>query len=203
MTLAGAVAWLDGVAAEAVWRLRSPALTLMMRVVTELGSWWFVSGLIVAVSALIWTRRGLAQGAFVAIPVAGATLLSSVSKAALGRIRPPQESALIALPASKSLPSGHAMASFVVAAVLIYLVRRWDIPPAPKVVATVAAVLYACGVAFSRVYLGVHWASDVIASWVLAGAWLWIVVTVYARQNSRTAEAGMPPDLAERVDSPG
>jgi membrane-associated phospholipid phosphatase len=126
-----------------------------------------------------------------AVLVAGALLsafgVSSLTKALVHRTRPPEAMALIGQPGSFSMPSGHAFLTLVFAGLLVFLAfrvigarrpgdaRRWLRLFIVAIVATAVVVL----VGLSRVYLGVHWASDVLAGWCLGGAWLALVLGVF------------------------
>jgi undecaprenyl-diphosphatase len=70
-----------------------------------------------------------------------------------------------------SFPSGHAMMSAVVFLTLGVLAARFAEKRRVKVLAVVAAVLISLLVGLSRIYLGVHWASDVLAGWCVGAAW--------------------------------
>jgi membrane-associated phospholipid phosphatase len=130
---------------------------------------------------LVWGRRAravLAAGAL--LTAQGA---SDLAKALVHRARPSQAIALIARPGSFSLPSGHAFLTLVFLGLLVFLafralrsggsngaasVGRRSLPFVFAILAATVVVL----VGLSRVYLGVHWASDVLAGWCLGGAWL-------------------------------
>jgi membrane-associated phospholipid phosphatase len=121
---------------------------------------------------LVWGRR--ARAALVAGALLSAQGASDLAKALVHRARPPEAIALVARPGSFSLPSGHAFLTLVFFGLLVFLAfrawrvrRRW----LPSVVAILAATVVVL-VGLSRVYLGVHWASDVLAGWGLGGAWL-------------------------------
>jgi undecaprenyl-diphosphatase len=112
----------------------------------------------------------------VAGAVLSATGVSSLLKALLHRPRPPEMLALIDVPGSYSLPSGHALVMGVFVGLLVLLV--WHQPSTGRRVAAGSSGAIAVAlIGLSRIYLGVHWASDVIGGWCVAGIWLLVLVT--------------------------
>jgi len=155
---------------EAAAGLRSAPLTAVM---TLLSAWW-VKGLLIAgigTAADLRTRpRRLPATPLIAgVALVAASLASGALKDLAGRLRPPLAddalSALVALPADASFPSGHATSAFAAAGVVAALHPRLRAP-----VIGLAAL-----VAVSRVYLGVHYPSD-----VLAGAALGLAIAAVA-----------------------
>lgn len=135
---------------------------------------------------LLRARRLVAAGRTVAI-VAGGTLLSAVFKILIGRARPPLEE-MITLPSrTLSMPSGHTMASLCVGAALIWALVEATPSTRARTVTVAAVMAWMVLVGFSRVYLGVHWPSDVVAAWLLGAAWL-----VAAGSLTRAKHAGAP-----------
>lgn len=161
----------------AIHRSASPPLTTLTRVVTSLGSVWFLTlvGLCVVLGFLKAGRRRAAL--LFAITMAGATLLNVVLKLSFRRTRPAPFFDT-PLPSSYSFPSGHALASFCFYGALAAIVtarirsRRWR-----AVVWTLAALLVV-PIGFSRVYLGVHYPSDVLAGYAAATVWVAVVAVV-------------------------
>src|SRR5579871_2569675 len=141
------VEWLSG--------LHWPVVTPVMKGLTDAGAHGLV-WIAIGVVAAVWLRRPIVLVAVVAA-IEAASLADNVLKSAIGRRRPPladpRVHPLIPLPHDSSMPSGHAMMAFggavVLAAVLPRL--RWPL------------LVLAVGVALSRVYLGVHYPSDVLA----------------------------------------
>lgn len=166
------VAEFDAAIIAAISAMRSPALTAVMRVWTTLGGGVAVTAVVVVVCAVGWRigRRDVAVA--VAVSVAGGMLLSTALKLIVARGRPSAVAALIAPPGTHSFPSGHAMASLCLAAAIGSLVLLSRRSRSTKTSLVGVLALYALGVGFSRVYLGVHWPSDVVASWLLGGVWL-------------------------------
>ncbi len=118
-------------------------------------------------------RRALA---FFALAVGGAQLLNLAAKYLLARVRPLLWVSL-APETTYSFPSGHAMAAAALAAALGFLLwrTRW------RGLAVAAGLLWAGGVGWSRVYLGVHFPSDVLAGWVGSVGWVGGVHLLFTR----------------------
>jgi membrane-associated phospholipid phosphatase len=151
---------------------RTRGLTRVLWAATLAGDPW-VLGLLTALSAallLMWGRRRHAI-VLVGAMVPG-ILLDTLIKDLLHRPRPPALGALIHVPGSGSFPSGHAFASLVffglLALIGVGLTRKFG----RRLVIVGAAGLAAVIVAVSRVYLGVHWMTDILASWALGMMWL-------------------------------
>lgn len=129
-------------------------------------AWGVVPFDIALVFALAWKRR-LRAGLFAAIALGGSALLNIATKQLYARDRPSLWES-IAPESNYSFPSGHAMGSMTLALVLAVLVwrTRWRWP----VVAVMAVFVVMVGL--SRVYLGVHYPSDILAGWAAASAWV-------------------------------
>src|SRR3954451_21437016 len=153
---------------------RTGALTTLAKALSTLGSQaLLMSVVLVVVGALIARRRGALA---LALPVrwGGAILLSTFAKQIVDRPRPPRE-LWLQHAAGRSFPSGHAVQSLSTFVVL-GIVGAAVAGRARRAVILVAGVL-AVGVAWSRVYLGVHWTTDVLAGLLAAAAWTAAVYT--------------------------
>jgi membrane protein DedA with SNARE-associated domain/membrane-associated phospholipid phosphatase len=154
----------------------TPALTTFFLIVTALGSIeaMVLLGVVVA-TFLAWGRRWLFLGSWLAA-VAGSAFLNHVLKGLFERPRPHFEHPLL-VESSFSFPSGHAMESFVVYGMLAYLavlaLRSWE----SRVAVVFEAALLVVLIGFSRIYLGVHYFSDVLAGYAAGGVWLSALVT--------------------------
>jgi len=185
------VAAFDAAVSAAVFALRTPQLTAFMRVITFTGGTIAISVITLCLVAFLWPRRrDLALTALVAI--AGGAALANVLKRSFDRARPAAEMALVALPGSFSFPSGHTMSSLCVAGIASYIAGRSAMRPGAKAATIAGLFLWAFLVAFSRVYLGVHWPSDVLASWFLGVAWLALIIG-YAEASREAPEAARTP----------
>lgn len=172
---------------------RGVVLTPVFKVLTSLAnpaSVWFLAAVIVLVFLL---RRMWAEAVLVVVTVGGGVLLGSLAKHANGRPRPPVANMLIPLPSGYSFPSGHALVAILLYGVLAFLAflavrEAWE---RFAVVATAAVVIVLVGL--SRVYLGVHWPSDVVAAWLLGGAWLVLCCGAYLSWGRWQAKAADGP----------
>ncbi|MDQ2722999.1 MAG: phosphatase PAP2 family protein [Actinomycetota bacterium] len=126
---------------------------------------------VTAVVALIaaW-RRWWALTGKVAVAGLGAAVLVVVGKSAFGRSRPPAATQLGVLQ-SLSYPSGHALGSTVAAILVLALVFAATRAGLWRALAVLLMAVYVVGVGLSRLYLGVHWGSDVLGGWAIGAAW--------------------------------
>ncbi len=161
------LAWLvGGPAAEqdlmsrlADLRAEWPQLTRVAALFTQLGGAAVSLGIAGAAALWLLLRRALAPALLLAITVLGERLLVDGLKEWIGRPRPPLE----LLPNSLAYPSGHSansMTAFLATALIAT-------PPAYRRTAAIAAFVVAIVVGLTRIWLGVHWPSDVIGGWAL------------------------------------
>jgi membrane-associated phospholipid phosphatase len=157
---------------------RSAGLTTLAVAITNLGSTLAMAVLAVLVGAFCWWRGRRADAVLAVVAMGTASLVFTVLKRVLDRARPPTSDRLVAV-GNESLPSGHATMSVVVIGTVVVLVWA-GLGVAARVAAVLAAAAWVGAVGATRVYLGVHWFSDVIAGWLLGAAWLAVCVAVWA-----------------------
>jgi undecaprenyl-diphosphatase len=164
-----------------------PGVVDVLTVISRLGSrmvmFWLVT---IAVVGLLIRRRPRLAGYLVVTGV-GALILDPSLKTLVGRLRPVVDLPVASAPGN-SFPSGHALGSMVVYGALALVFLAAVAPRWRKVFVAVPAVLIVA-IGFTRVALGVHYLSDVLAGWLLGAAWL--SVTAYAFRVWRR-EAGRP-----------
>lgn len=116
--------------------------------------------------AVLAARRRVREAVFATLALGGAALLNVAAKHLFARQRPSLWES-ISPESSYSFPSGHAMGSMTLAWVCVLLAWRtpWRLP------VTVGMVAFSLSVGFSRVYLGVHYPSDILAGWTAASVW--------------------------------
>ncbi|MBS1891844.1 MAG: phosphatase PAP2 family protein [Actinobacteria bacterium] len=153
---------------------RTSALTIIAHTLSALGSWYVITPLAVVGCVLLY-RHGLRRFAVaVALSALGAYALSAFDKLLVSRPRPPVEH--LESVRSSSFPSGHVTsATGFYLALLIALLAATEPRPAIRVAAMAATASLLGGVVFSRVYLGVHYPSDVLAGLILGSCWSMLV----------------------------
>jgi membrane-associated phospholipid phosphatase len=172
----GPVAAFDVAFARALWTTTTPGWQRIFAVVSWLGSRDVlgVATLLVAAALLLRRRTLIAIGWIGA--QAGGGILNMVLKETFERTRPEFADPMLAS-SSWSFPSGHAMGTFIFFGLGSYLllreVRLW---PTAGIIVTIA-VAWCMAMSFSRLYLGVHFASAVAAGLIAGGAWVAVCVS--------------------------
>lgn len=154
----------------ALRQIRTPGLDALMKGVTFLGEPSLLIALTIGIGAILLLQRRRAEGVALPVSALGATGLNYLLKDVFARTRPElwERSVNVNF---YSFPSGHATVSLVIYGLLGYLLathlsRRWR----PWVV--VATVVLILTIGLSRLYLGVHWPTDVIAGYISGLVWL-------------------------------
>jgi undecaprenyl-diphosphatase len=155
--------------------VRTPGETAVFTVATALGSFQSVLVMTVFAVAILWWRRERLLAAAVVATVAAQELLFTLAKDIGGRPRPDAALALVT-ETSPSFPSGHAVRATVVFGIIAYLVFRSLRSVWARTLTVAAYLLAVLLVTMSRVYLGVHYVSDVWGGMLLGAALLAAVV---------------------------
>lgn len=141
---------------------------------------WTMRALLAAVVVAVFVRGGRRMALWAAATSALGTLVQQTIKAALGRERPrwpdPVDSASYA-----AFPSGHALTVTVTFGLLLWLAAARGARPAVRRAVAAAGAVSVLGVGFTRVYLGVHWLSDVVGGWLIGAALVCLSVAAYGR----------------------
>jgi len=140
--------------------------------------------LIVAVTLLV--RRDWRQLAVLAVTCGGGALLNVALKQAFHRTRPSFASEFAVT--SWSFPSGHAMDSLIAYGLLAYWLQRRFPQRRGLILAGAAALIFVIG--YARIYLGVHYLSDVVAGYSAGGVWLAVCITGYRFAERRRIGTG-------------
>ncbi|HQT46968.1 MAG TPA: phosphatase PAP2 family protein, partial [Acidocella sp.] len=166
--------------------LRVPVVDQVMVAITELGNASVIVPVSLAVLAwLVWQRAWRAALYGVAA-VAGASIFTVLLKATLHQARP---GALYQGWSAYSFPSSHAAVSTALFGFLVVLICR-EVGARARVAVTLAAVSLVSAIAFSRLYLGAHWLSDVTAGLAFGTAWTALLGIVYLQHARRNVRAG-------------
>ncbi|MEN3977025.1 phosphatase PAP2 family protein [Emcibacter sp. SYSU 3D8] len=145
-------------------------LASAVRDVTSLGSTTMLTLIVMASAGYLLLDGKRASTVLLLISVIGGSVLSKVMKIAFGRERPDIVPHLMT-ETSLSFPSGHAMNSAILYLTLGALLARAQNGRRQQAYMFGVAALVAVVVGLSRVYLGVHWPTDVLAGWSVGAAW--------------------------------
>lgn len=156
---------------RAVERVHSPQLDVLALEVTSLGSVAVVTLVALVASALLWTSDHRYSVLLLWTAVVGAVVLNLALKAGFDRPRPEIFDWRTPYAGQASFPSGHAMLSMVVYWTLAFLVSRLERPRLLRILTWSAALGLIVLIGASRVYIGVHYPSDVVAGFVAGFAW--------------------------------
>lgn len=165
----------------AIHKYASPALTTVMKGVTWLGSGQVLLPSVLCLLAIFLLRGMGREARLLIVTMAGAGVLDTVLKLSFHRARPAPFFGISPLD-TYSFPSGHALVSFCFYGLLAELIAlrqkrlRW-------LIWTLAGIIVAL-IGFSRIYLGVHYPSDVIAGYIAALFWMGAVRAVAERRKT-------------------
>ena len=157
------------------------------RDVTALGSFTFLFLLVAAVASMLWVLKRRDTAAYLVFAIAGGTAVSTALKVIIGRPRPDMTGVVEVFTAS--FPSGHATMSAVTFLTLGACLAAATENRQLRVVAYVYAVLLTLMVGMSRIYLGVHYPTDVAAGWIIGASWAalsWLGFRVIVRRRTGT-----------------
>ncbi|MFD5256736.1 phosphatase PAP2 family protein [Streptomyces bobili] len=164
------------------WAVADPDVTHAFRILTD---WvWdpLTMRLLCAAVALwlVWRRAAWWTAAWLVTVSAVGTALQQGLKAALGRERPvwtdPVDSAHYA-----AYPSGHALTATVVLGLLLWLLHRHGAGPVLWRTAMSVALVSVVGVGLTRVWLGVHWPTDVVGGWLMGAMLVSLAIAAHVR----------------------
>jgi undecaprenyl-diphosphatase len=153
----------------------NPTLTAFMQGITTLGSAQGLTIVVLAAAVILVLRRAWVEALALIAASAGAGLLDAGLKLWFHRDRPSVTWAL-AHETTFSFPSGHAMLSLVVYGMILYLILRLSHSRVVDVAASLVALPLILAIGVSRVYLGVHYPSDILAGYLAGAIWLLAVI---------------------------
>jgi len=158
----------EGLTLANAWR--SPWLDAAFPGLTWLGSLMVLLPLVLAAGILLWRRGHHGEARFLMVALAGASLLAQLAKHLVLRQRPDLFAALVSVASPLSFPSAHAVQVTAVAISALVVVAR--LAPWHRHWAAPALVSVLLLVGLSRIYLQVHFPSDVLAGSIAAGFWV-------------------------------
>ncbi len=174
------VARLDHPLLQAMIGLRSPWADTAATAYTDIGG---VIGMpVLAITLMVVLavrRRSWTPVILITAAGAGSLLMTVAGKDLIGRARPPLTAAVPPYEHSPSFPSGHSLNALVIAGIVAYLLMLRQHSKRTRVLAVAVAAVFALTIGLSRVFLGHHWFTDVLAAWLLGAGWLAVVITAH------------------------
>jgi undecaprenyl-diphosphatase len=156
-------------------------------VITWLGNFVTLLAVTLVAVTVLWRRRQQTDAVFVALAFLGAQVLANGMKLGFRRERPFFSDPL-ATESTFSFPSGHALVSLAVYGSIALLLAPRSSSPARRALLLGGTALLVVAIGFSRLYLGVHFLSDVLAGFAAGAAWLallYVALELRSRYTSR------------------
>ncbi|MEO7421812.1 MAG: phosphatase PAP2 family protein [Ornithinibacter sp.] len=197
VTESDGLARLDQPVLDAMVGARSPGLDQAVNWFTHLGGTVgmpLIATTVTVVMVITWRSR--TPVVLMVIGAAGSLLLTVLGKDLVGRARPPATLAVPPLESSPSFPSGHTLNATVLIGLMAYLLLLHQRSRGARTANVVVAVVLIVAMGLSRIYLGHHWLTDVVAAWLLGFGWLAAVITGHRLQL--TLRSRGTPDPAPR-----
>jgi len=185
---------LDEPVLELAIRLRTPQNVALAQFITNLGGAIGLAILTIVIVVVMTVRwRSRTPVLLLSIGTAGSLLMTAVGKQLVGRARPPVADAVPPYETSPAFPSGHALNNTVVACLVAYLLLLHLTSLLWRIVSMALAVIWFVTIGLTRVFLGYHWLTDVIAGWLLGLAWTAMVITCHRLYLTVRREHSTPP----------
>jgi undecaprenyl-diphosphatase len=169
---------LDSSVFHALQAFRTASTDSLMIAITELGDTSVVTSVTAVVFLWLVLKRNRRTAVYWVIVVAGASLLNTIIKVALHRPRPSE--LFYTGWSAFSFPSGHSTVNLVLYGFLAFLIVR-ELNPLPRLFVALGAAIFVILIAFSRLYLGAHWFSDVVGGLAFGSVWLTGMSLFYMR----------------------
>lgn len=170
---------LDNAASSFIISIRSPELTNTMNIITNISGSY---ALIVFTTLFIIMMKKKKYPLAITINLIAVFITSQLAKAIVGRDRPLDM--LVSAP-GYSYPSGHSMVGLAYFSFLSYLVIKYIPNKIVKIILPIVFTITILLVGFSRIYLGVHYLSDVLAGFLLGAIYLIIFINIYPLEEQK------------------
>lgn len=177
---------------------RQPGLNTLAELVTYAGQWPAI--LVLCLLLLIYPKTRFAYGVPVTAVAVLTQLLEKTVKHIVCRPRPHASFHLIEQ-GGYSFPSGHSITGMAVYLLLFILIMAYMKSSAKKTALLCLTLFLAFGIGFSRIYLGVHYPSDVLAGW--CGAWMMTAIVLLVRDHTKIGQKYMTPRDPGDPGNPG
>ena len=182
LMVTGNLQWFDDPIREWVYSIRNPVLTEVLKVITYMGNWQTIT--LLCIVLLLFRKTRLRYGVPVSAGAIFVTIFNRIIKLIFKRPRP-EESLHLIEEGGYSFTSGHSITSMVVFGLLIYLVRKYVRNRKAANILTAALAVPWIFIGLSRIYMGVHFPSDVLAGWALGAAVLVGIIVIVEKCDAR------------------
>ncbi|WP_433660385.1 phosphatase PAP2 family protein [Nocardia sp. CA-128927] len=179
---------------------RNGVLTPLAKTISNLGGTVAMTILAVLAVLVLGWRGYRRAAALIAATGLGAWVLVDGGKNLIGRTRPPIHDHLV-VKTNFAYPSGHSLGSIAVIGVLAILLIPRLRRPAARWIVGIAATIFVAAVGLSRIYLGVHWPTDVLGGWSLGALWVILCFSAYRYFIQRQDRLEQPRDAAQLRDA--
>jgi undecaprenyl-diphosphatase len=156
---------------------RSPGLTRVAMEITALGGASVTILVVLLASVFLWLSKHKWSVYVLMLVVLGTKVLNDLLKGGFGRERPSIVESITET-SSQSFPSGHAMSAFVTYASVAYLIGRLEPSKRLRYAIWTVAFLLILAIGTTRMYLGVHYPSDIIGGYLAGAAWIFVVAAL-------------------------
>jgi membrane-associated phospholipid phosphatase len=172
-------------------RIETDSLDVIMFLFTEAGSVWFLAIFSIIIISYLWLKKKDKWSIiFFIVGIGGGGLLTKLLKYYFGRERPSIDETIDAI--GYSFPSGHSMGSLIFYGFLSYLLFRSSLRKRIKWIALYTGGLLIMMIGISRIYLGAHYPSDVIAGYLAGTIWLILCILALEYVKWRSASQRKP-----------
>ena len=178
LTLTNIISPVDSLIESFVIGIRNDKLTTFMITITNLSRAYFLISVSII---LLFILKNKKTALLIIINLVVVFLSSQLFKFIFHRTRPDGEHIVSVL--GYSYPSGHAMVSMAYFGFILYLINKKIPKKIDRIILTIITSIMIFLIGFSRIYLGVHYASDVFAGFLLASAYLVIFLTIISNNE--------------------
>ena len=177
---------LDLLVSDKIQSINSPVITNIMWFVSLIGSGPIMFMIVGITSLLLYIFKFRTEAIIGSLSTAGSALFGPLIKILVDRPRPSANLVHVSVWLSdKSYPSGHVLTFTVFFGFLIFLLyKRFRVNMA-NIILSIALFLLIVTVGISRIYLGVHWVSDVLGGYLLGTLWLMFTIRLYNSYNGK------------------
>lgn len=174
----------DTVIRQWFYSIRNDGLTSVLKIITYMGNWQSIT--IICILLLLYPKTRIHCGIPISIGAAAASIINNkIIKSIFQRPRPDESYHLIEQ-GGYSFASGHSITSIVVFGLLIYFTRKYVMDKKKANILTILLAIPFIFIGLSRIYMGVHFPTDVLAGWSLGVIILIIIISIeqkYCKQK--------------------